>query len=208
MLFTIENKNDEWLEEIYKNSMSELNCFFQFGWTNNTPAIILVPNREAFDSLRGRKTAQWETGWTNQNNNIFLLDYKNLEKESDHKFSQKYYTSLLKHELTHCFVNVIARNLFKPLWLSEGIAVCLSGQNDLKNKPKKFSNFLSYFDKYKQGLYYESGFAIAFLIEKYGKEKMIELLKKSIRTSSKEDFAKLFYFIYDFELEYKNFEVI
>jgi hypothetical protein len=45
-------------------------------------------------------------------------------------------------------------------------------------------------------------------VQKYGKEKILQLLKKAKESNSKKDFTDLFKSIYDFELNYDNFEIL
>ncbi|MDP7520900.1 MAG: hypothetical protein QF567_01555, partial [Candidatus Pacearchaeota archaeon] len=155
----------------------------------------------------GKETEEWLVGWVN-GNMVYMLSDKNYETESNHKYSDEEYFALLKHELAHCFSNVVSGFTQKPIWLLEGISIFLSGQLKLKTKPEKFSQFIEFFENGGKGVYSESGFAVEFLVQKYGKEKILQLLKKAKKSNSKKDFADLFKSIYDFELKYENFEIL
>jgi hypothetical protein len=94
------------------------------------------------------------------------------------------------------------------LWLWEGLAIYLSGQLYQYKKPLKLKNFLEFYNKYNNettDVYKESGFAIKFLVDKFGKEKLLELLKGVTKYMSEPDFAKLFKKIYKISLKYKSF---
>lgn len=205
MIYKINKITHPKLKQVYTSSMEELSQFFQINWKFNRPHIILVPNRKTIDSLKGRKTEDWVVGWAS-NGNVYLLEDKNFEKESNHKYSNEKYFALIKHELAHCFSNIISNFSKKPVWLLEGISIYLSGQNNLKTKPKKFEKFIGFFDKSGKEVYSESGFAVMFLVKKYGKEKLLTLLKESKKSESQESFSNLFKSIYGFELSYANFE--
>lgn len=194
------------LDEIYAKSMEELDSFFKINWKYNRPNLILVPDRKTINSLKGQKTESWVVGWVG-NGIVYLLDDQNFEKESNHKYSDEEYFALLKHELAHCFSNIVSNFSRKPVWLLEGISIYLSGQNKLKTKPKKFEKFIDFFDKGGKEIYSESGFAVLFLVKKYGKRKLLSLLRGSKESESKENFAKLFKSIYGFELSYENFKI-
>lgn len=206
MIYKINQIDHPKLEEIYTNSMKELDDFFQINWKFNRPHLILVPDRKTINSLKEQKTEDWIVGWVG-NGNVYLLDDKNFETESNHKYSDEEYFALIKHELAHCFSNIVSNFSRKPVWLLEGISIYLSGQNKLKAKPKRFEGFIDFFDKGGKGVYSESGFAVMFLVEKYGREKLLNLLKESKKFETREKFADLFESIYDFKLSYNNFKI-
>ena len=53
-----------------------------------------------------------------------------------------------------------------------------------------------------KGIYKESGFFIELLVNKFGKEKLLELIRRLPEINSEESFKKLFKEIYGFELSY------
>ena len=207
MVFEIREVDNSKLDKVYEKSMEELDSFFGLDWQYNRPKLILVPNRKTIDSLKGEETEEWIVGWT-RGNTVYLLSDKNYEIESNHKYSDEEYFALLKHELVHCFSNILSGFCQKPIWLLEGISIFLSGQLKLRPKPEKYSNFIDFYENGGEGVYYESGFAVEFLVEKFGKEKLLQLLKKAKESNSKKGFADLFKSIYGFELSYDNFAVL
>ena len=168
MVFQISGTKEDRIEKIYEESMKDLGKFFELNWNRNRPSVFLIPDRKTIDSLKGNNTEDWVVGWSN-GNDVFILSPKNYESESSHKYSDKEYYALLKHELAHCFSNIIGNYSQKPIWLLEGISIFLSGQNNFKNKPKKYSSFINYYGVGGEGVYHESGFAVEFLVKKYGK---------------------------------------
>ena len=129
--------------------------------------------------------------------------------ESPHKKIQddKEYLSLLKHEVVHCFFNILSKRKYKPDWLWEGIAIYLSGQLEHKKPIEKFDNFIKFYDKTGEEVYKESGFAVKFLIEKFGKERILRLIKALSNIGNSEEFIEKFKDIYGFELSYGNFNI-
>jgi len=186
--------------EEYKNkALKELGDFFGF---ELEPKVIIVKDRDEIDKLLGYKTENWLVGWADKDS-IYILDKDNYEKESIHKYSDENYSKLIKHELAHVFFLNLSNNKSEPDWLWEGLSLYLAEQN--KDKPLKLENFLEYYEKKDQGVFKESGWAVQFLIEKFGKEKLIELIKSLAQVKDKNDFYKQFNKLYGFELTYKNF---
>ena len=209
MIFSVNPTSDKLIEQAYKEGMEELNKFFEINWIRDTPTIFTIPDRKTIDLIRKKPSEDWVIGWADDKlRAIYILEAKDYEKESCHKYSDEKYTALIKHELVHLFMVVFSKNNnLKPIWLHEGIAIYLSGQNELRKIPKdaKFSRFLNSHDKYEEGLYQESGFAVKILIERNGKEKFLQLVKETKKTEPKEEFTKRFKKIYGFELNYDYF---
>lgn len=193
---------DEFIENVYRKAMEDLREFFGVNWIKNTPQIFIVNDRAAIDTLNAKKTEPGFVGWANSRN-IFLLDRKNLEKESSHKYSDEYYSSLIKHELSHLFYKIVSEGKTNPRWLSEGVAIYASGQIKLKPKPEKFTNFLEFYDHTAGETYAESGFVVKLLVEKFGKEKLLSLIKQLKNAENEEQFNSLFHKIYGFRISYE-----
>lgn len=209
MMFSVESSMDKSVKIMFDKALKELDGFFRLGWKQNKPRIFLVKNRETINGLLGRKTEGWVVGWTNHTD-IFILDRSTYEKESCHKYSEKEYSKLIKHELAHVFTMAFLGIFNKPIypdWLWEGLAICLSGQNKSRKRPLYLKDFISYYSKdmNNPGVYRESGFAIEFLLENYGRQKLLKLIKSVKQAGSEKEFAKQFKKIYGFELNYKNF---
>ena len=210
MMFKIKSFEEKKIKKKYDQAMRELDTFFELGWIENKPKIFLVKDRDTINKLRGTKTPNYLVGWIN-GNDVFVLDKNNYEKNSCHKYSEKEYFSLIKHELTHVFTQVHSKIFDKstqPDWLWEGIAIYLSGQNENKKRKNKFKNFLQHYHQNNKntGVFKESGFAIEFLVKKFGEKKLLKLIKSLKKIDSKEKFAKKFKNIYGFELKYENFQ--
>jgi hypothetical protein len=203
MIFNLVPKKDKFLEKVYKGSMKELEEFFEMKWKVTKPNIFAIKDRKSFDTIRGKKSQNWVIG-ENKERDIFLIDKKNFEKESSHKYSPKRYKTLIKHELCHSFFYVFSGGKYYPLWLNEGVAIFNSGKLYKSRRIKKFSGVLASYQKYSQKLWDESGFFIELLIKKFGKQKLLNLIKSLKEINSEKEFNSLFKKVYKFDLNYKE----
>lgn len=206
MIFTLQSKQDKQLEQFYNEVMKELGQYFGFNWTKNKPKVFLVPDRKTIDTLREEKTPDWLVGWGGAiNGSIFVLSPENFEAESNHRYSDEEWRALLKHELVHCFYDVVTGYIRKPKWLCEGVCTCLSGQNEWIKPVTKFEGFLDGYATAGRSAYREGGFVVEILLKKFGKEKLIELLEKIKQEKPDEKgFSKLFESVYGIKLSYQE----
>lgn len=135
---------------------------------------------------------------------MFVLNKNNFEKESNHNYSDEIYLKLIKHELAHIFFSKLSNGRNKPVWLSEGVSIYASNQLKNKKKPEAFKNFLKFGEKKGKGVYEESGFVVELLVNKFKKEKLLNLIKNLSKANSEDSFKALFKEIYGFELNYEN----
>ena len=201
MIFKIHHTKDNFLEKIYTDSMKSLSNFYGINWIHHPPTINVVDDRETIDALKGRKTENWVVGWTN-GSQIYILNKDNFEKESNHKYDPDEYSALIKHELSHAFYNILSSYNNFPFWLGEGVAIYTSGQNNFKNKPKKFSEFLEFRNHSGKEVYKEAGFFVQALIEKFGKQKLLNLVKELRSLKTQEGLDRSFVKEYGFNLSY------
>lgn len=203
MIYSLKQEKDKVVERMYKKAMKELDDFYFLEWKKNHPQIILLKNRKEIDKFFGRETENWLVAFASQGK-IFILNRKNYTKESSHTYSDEEYYRLLKHELGHLFFGHLSRGKTKPAWLNEGAQLFIAGQLKTKKPIKTFSNFIEHYEKWGESVYKESGFAVELLVKKFGKEKLIDLVKGLRDINSEIEFNKLFKKIYKFELNYKN----
>jgi hypothetical protein len=203
MIFKINKFDEPVLERLYLKAFEELKAFFEFRWEKNTPKIIVVDDRETIDALYGKPTENWVVAWAEDTRSIFILSRENFEKYSSHKYSEGEFYRVIKHELSHMFYKLITYT-DKPRWLNEGIGTFISGQLDKVTPLKEFKLFLNYFDKTDAETYKESGFLVKLLIDKFGKEKLAQLIK-SIKGVRDSDAASItFKNVYGFDLTYEE----
>ena len=209
MFYKLQTTQQPDLERIYEEILDELGEFFQFRWIKNRPRVFILPDRATMNELKGREVPPWIVAWTGKTD-IYILEPESYGKSSGHTYTPENYLQTLKHELVHCFTNVVTGFAQEPLWLIEGLAIYLSGQLNQKKRPEKLRRFLQQQKDHRDdpNIYAESGFAVEFLIEKYGQEKLLTLLKKMKDSDHRYNFLKLFKEIYGFEMEYENFGII
>ncbi|MDG7002274.1 MAG: hypothetical protein JRN15_24520 [Nitrososphaerota archaeon] len=178
-----------------------MRVFYEIDWNHHLPRIAIVDDRETIDALKGERTERWVIGWS-EGRTVYLLNRDNLETESNHKYTADDYSALLKHELSHSFYKVLSQGHHKPIWLNEGIAIYVSGQNRIKKRPSAFSKFLEYYENGGDGIYSEAGFFVEGLIEKAGKQKLLRIIRSLRGIETKEEFEQLFANEYGFSLNY------
>jgi len=112
----------------------------------------------------------------------------------------------MKHELNHLFYGIVSGGTPGPLWLREGLSTYLSGQTALGQweKPAEFRGFIDSDsnEENKKYAYAEGGFVVELLVQKFGKEKVILLVKQLKTIKNLEGFKILFREIFGIELEY------
>jgi len=213
MIFELKQKKNKFIEEAYHQSMKELNAFYEIDWVRNIPKVFVLKSRQEIDAVRGEKTKDWVTGWAGGFNTIYILDITKIKTESSHKkgYSKKEYVALIKHELSHLFFNILVKGGYQSTWLWEGTAIYTAGQDKFKVKPEKFSQFLDFYEQHvkgKQTVYYESGFFVEMLVEKFGKKKFLNFLKSLQKIKNKKEFDSLFFKTYKFNLNYEEINEI
>ncbi|MFH1376065.1 MAG: hypothetical protein ABIH25_00345 [Candidatus Woesearchaeota archaeon] len=189
MIYNLNEVNEKELKEFLDTSLEELKEFYKLG-EFQTPNLFILKDRKTIDQLKGKKTEDWLVGWSvPELNSIFVLEKSKFGTESKKVYSDNMYNKLLKHELVHIIYHKISKNR-KPVWLSEGIAIYLSGQYLKKTRPEKFKNFLNFYNEGGSEVYEESGFAVELLINKFGKEKLLTLIKSLNGIESDKEFLK------------------
>jgi len=200
-VFKVTIAEDEVLQEYRDTAIQELNEFFEKKWVFNTPKIFIVDDRKTIDLLKEEKTEDWVVGWSWGRAAIFILNPKNISKESSHDGSKYNIKQLIKHELCHSFFQM-AFGQSKFRWINEGVALYTADQLENYNKPKKFEDFLG---ENEDKVYAESGYVIKILIGNFGKEKLFEFLKNQSNISELEELSSLFEKIFGAELDYSFF---
>ena len=179
----------------------ELNKFFQIKL--ESPIVILLNSRQDIDKIYGKKTPAWLVGFVRKNI-IFILHPSVYTKESSHK-SVKDFWKTLKHEYCHLYYKQLAANTY-PSWLNEGLACFLAKQK--KPKPE-LNEALFILDDKKQGKYdiYKVGYFWADLfIRKFGRRKMLNLIKAMRPKMNKSEFGKIFNRVYKIKFIRKDLE--
>lgn len=197
-IFKVTQIENQQLEEYYDRAMKELIEFFGIKWVRNRPGVFMVDDRDTINSIWGTETDDWVVGWINGGEMVFVLNKDKFEGNTTHKYNDEDYYKLIKHELAHLFFKIATGNKTGPKWLWEGVSILVSGQAEQWGKPKEFKGFLEGKDVYK-----ESGYALLLLVNKHGKDKLLEFLKTYKDFSG--DLSILFKKTYSLELSYDTF---
>lgn len=99
-------------------------CDF-FEWAPPEIIVEFHKTRESIDKHWGSKSYNWMVGFHKENTpEIHLIHPHNYEELSVHKFSEEDFANLLKHEITHLFVELKYRKY--PYLFDEGLALYVS----------------------------------------------------------------------------------
>jgi hypothetical protein len=198
-VFNITPKNSPSIQKYKDNAIRDLNKFFGQDWIYNTPKIFIVDDRKTIDLLREQKTEDWVVGWSWGRTAIFILNPKNISKESCHDGKTYNIEKLIKHELCHSFFESrFGQSKFG--WINEGVCVYVAGQLDKYSMPLKFNGFLD-----GNKIYQESGNAIKLIIDNFGKQKLFEFLDKQSVVGSKKELKRVFKEVFGGNLNYRFF---
>ena len=140
--------------------------------------IKFVYSRVDFDKLWGGKTEKFISGLI-CDSKIVLFAYSIFDKET--KWKRKDFYECLIHEISHLFYEELRDDSYDPMWLSEGLATFLQCnkkkfkyKKGLKIKKKileeEFENMT--IERYQVYLLF-----VEYLIFKFGKKKILELIK-------------------------------
>lgn len=204
-IFRLKEELNKELEVEIGKIMDELRGFFGINWVENVPKVFLLDSRTLIDLVRGHKTEDWEVGWS-ENRNIYLLDQNKFETESNHKKkNNEEYRALIKHELAHSFYSIKSGQNSNPRWLNEGTSIYISGQLEFRKRVQSFKNFLEFYNKVSSEIYTEAGWVVKLLVDKFGKEKLMGLLKQIKENKpADESFKRIFEEVYGIKLSYES----
>ena len=210
MIFKIQTVLNGLIKTAYEAGMKQLNDFWGINWTEKTPDIYIVDSRSVINKLKGKETEGWLVGWAEiidlQKYNLYLLDLDSLESESTHKKNEEKYSALVIHELCHLFVAKIQNRSMPvgPMWWNEGVSTFLSGQYKFKKRPERLEGFIESNRQNPTPAYEVGGFVIELLVNKFGKEKLIEMVKYLGNSTPETTFKEDFLAVYGFELSYEK----
>ncbi len=161
--------------------------------------IAIANSREKFNKLTNRQSSEtWMAGWAN-GYRIVAIHPDKLEELTDGIHKAGSHPNRIKHELAHLFYVKLTDGEIKPAWLNEGLAFYLDGRGGMP--PKAGENKYAatrYFNNFDGHVYGPGSFMVKILLDKFGKEKLLELIK-SIKPGLTEDsFQELFLKVYGF----------
>jgi len=200
--FKIATANNRKMEKYLLSCQQELNNFFQI--TIAIPNVFLIKSRKQYDALQKRKTENWQVGFT-QEKNIFILDPDVFTHESNHK-NKKHFWDVLKHEYVHIAFSQATNGSGNPRWMSEGLACFLAGQSKPDLEKENALKVFQYFAAGGKHIYALGYFWVKLLIDKFGAEKMLALIRLIGPATTEKQFALHFHKIYGFRYSVKDFE--
>jgi len=168
-----------WIRRVVLSNFEKLNKFYK---VNNLKVNFeLIYSRKEFDDKIGRKTQKWMVGVALKNK-IYLFSPLVIEKISPHKKSKL--DKIIAHELCHILNIKINKEVLN--WVDEGTALFLSHQKKAKDFKKSdwcffIENFLDRninlrsFAKHEG--YKISYWLVRIIVEKFGINKLLELIK-------------------------------
>jgi len=205
MVFNLMAVEDELIDTHFEEINKNLSDFYNTNIDNGLPKVFIIKDRKTFDALLRKKSKLYQVGFI-MNKSIYLLDRNNFAKESSHADpTEEAYLRILKHETSHIYFASISDESYNPRWLWEGTALYTDGSlHAMIKKPTQFKEFLNFYNSEDPLIYSESGFVIQSLIDKFGKDLLLKLIKQLRKTETEEEFLELFKSIYDFNLSYRT----
>jgi hypothetical protein len=226
-IFVVRTNRSPRINDAYEKAMRDLSSFFE---VSRRPRILLADERTLYD-LSDWKPAP--PGWVEYPNVFILRKIFSSEERMHmvHETAHLFFLACAKMQLNDTDVSPspiwlwegvsmfvsgqIMRRSMRRLWDTywEGGAVTVSGQIIRRSmkRPSKFGDFLNYYDRWtlsgreQPDVFWESGFAVEFLVKNYGRKKLLELIRSVKDANTQKLFAKRFKEIYGFELSYDNF---
>ncbi|MFA4831606.1 MAG: hypothetical protein WC862_05750 [Patescibacteria group bacterium] len=194
-------KANKKLTSFLEATKKELNTFFNF--EINEPLLFFIDQRKELDLIWGKKTEKWFVGAA-KNNNIYIFNPNVYARESTYK-KEKFWETL-KHEYCHIYYSQITKSYY-PFWLNEGLASYVSGKKlAVKRDDKdKLLGVFKYYDKMDKGCYLVGQFWVEYLIKKFGKKRLVKLIKSMPGGMNKNKFAEVFNEIYGIKFNKKTF---
>ena len=178
----------------------ELDIFFEID--KKTFEIRYIFSRVEFDKVQNRRTKDWEMSCAG--NNIIHIFHPDIYiSKSNHK-DNFYWLRLLKHEIVHLYHQELC-NITKsiyPRWLVEGLACYLASQENY-NRSEVLDIFQKDYNAHSLGFFW-----VEILYSKFGKNKLLKLIRKIGNNYSKKKFKKIFFELYGIKYSKKFFKKI
>lgn len=195
-------KIDNKIKKFLDSTKDELGTFFDFKVAE--PLVYLVDSRKSLDLIWGKPTENWFVGGA-RDNCIYILNPEVFSVQSSHKNPAEFW-QVLKHEYCHIYYKQITGTSY-PLWLNEGLANYLAGQEKIGGNPLAV---FKYFDKGGNEVYRVGYFWVKLLLDRFGDKKLKELVVSlkahSVLTESK--FAVAFKKTYKVDFNEKGLKTL
>lgn len=154
--------------------------------------VNFLQTREEMDKIFGKETPNWMVGLGKNTRKIYIFAPSAYDKVSTHHISD--FPLILTHEMAHVFdsaINGPYKNQY-PKWLKEGIPGVVAKQYERsRNKKIKVQPFKELTDlrEWNKHPNYEQAFCFTkYLVDQFGKEAVLDLLKLASQEGSLVDF--------------------
>jgi hypothetical protein len=180
----LKEKNDKEVKEIVDNVERAININIDFFQIERFPfSIKFLQSRKEINKEKGKNTPNWIVGWVSgKPETIFVLAPWAFEKESCH--DRKEFSKVIIHEISHLFLKRFNSSPM-PVWIKEGIATNIAEQERQLEEIELYKMFLDRVlesqyggGKFKGKIYTLSYWWIRFLIENYGKRKLLDYIAR------------------------------
>lgn len=155
--------------------------------------VRILYTREEMDEALNHKTQSWVVGLACRNKTIVIFSPKIFSKVSPHPTSD--FLPVLTHEIAHVFTGELF-HLKYPRWLSEGLSGYVAEQYKTRasNVPviQDFAEIHDMEGWNKTYPYNQAYSFTAYIIERFGKESLLSLLKSLAPNDSFQEFANKF----------------
>jgi hypothetical protein len=200
MIFDVTKTKHPKIQKMYNQIVKELNKWYGIGWTENTPNLFIIEDKEVFHQLAG-EASSFLSGFGDYCNNIFVYSPRAANKYTEHNYYKENYRKFLKHELDHKFFDACIGGSKVPQWLREGNAYYVSDQFKDIEGISQFECFLDSEGDLSKRQYIEAAVAVKLLVDKVGEQDYLKFLKGL----SNKDFEMEFSRVFDMGLEYEEF---
>lgn len=155
------------------------------------PSITIIHTRAEMDEYCGRKTEDWVRA-TSRKRGIAIIPDDVVEDITPHRKGS--FDRTLKHEFNHWYLSHITGEFGgKPRWFTEGLANYFAGY---KPEAPKMSNDLvveKYFSFTDRETYRWGYVMVEYMFKKFGKEEIIDFIKKFHNGITQDIFNTTFY---------------
>lgn len=195
-------KDSKKLNSFLKKSQKELSSFF--GVEIYFPSVFFINSRKQYDDVWKIRSKNWMVGGAD-GRKIFILDPEVYTIESDHE-DIRHFWQTLKHEYCHIAIRQFYKQENnKPKWLNEGLCCYLASQVKRMPTKKEALKVFDYYSKADWRIYAIGYFWTKLLIDKFGKRKLLQLLRGMNYYTTEKEFSKLFYGLYKIRYVKKDF---
>lgn len=184
-----------------KRIIIECQNFFEISDTKNIPEppVYFLFSREEVDQILNTKTEPWVRAFTNEAG-LYFIDESVIEKVTSHKKGD--YWKVVHHEISHWYFNHLTSTWSgRPSWFTEGLAQHMAKQQNTPPRPTNNTITDKYFDYTDNDVYGWGKIMVDYLINIYGKKKLLKLIHRFHENMTKNEFGEYFFETYGITLE-------